>query len=287
MRACNIRDCAAIMKYFAYLEKALKEENHKITEFTGAKYLDNLRTRGDLHQGPSFETISSIGPNGAIIHYSPEEDTAVTLNRDEIYLLDSGGQYLDGTTDITRTTHFGGKAPTAFQKEAYTRVLRGCLDLERVVWPAKARIAGGDMDTLARKALWEVGLDYKHGTGHGVGSYLNVHEGPVGVSRGYKVEWVPGHCVSDEPGYYQDGEFGIRIENVIMCQVHPQHDNYLCWENLTTAPYSRDLIDKNFLSPDTVAYIDNFHQKCLTALTPLLQDDADALDYVKRQCAPL
>lgn len=137
------------------------------------------------------------------------------LNNNEIYLLDSGGQYLDGTTDITRTTHFDGeKPPTAFQKEAYTRVLLGNMDLERIVWPAKSRIAGGDMDTLARMHLWQAGLDYGHGTGHGVGSYLNVHEGPVGVSRGYTVEWDVGHCVSNEPGYYKDGEFGIRIENV-------------------------------------------------------------------------
>ena len=150
MRACNIRDCAAIMKYFAYLETELKNPDHTLTEFTGARYLDNLRTKGDLHQGPSFDTISSIGANGAVIHYKPEEGTCLKLNNDEIYLLDSGGQYLDGTTDITRCGHFGGKPPTAFQKEAYTRVLMGTLGLERVVWPAKSGIAGGDMDILAR-----------------------------------------------------------------------------------------------------------------------------------------
>jgi Xaa-Pro aminopeptidase len=112
MRACNVRDCAAIMKYFAYLEEELQKDDHDVTEYTGARYLDNLRTKGQYHQGPSFDTISSIGANGAVIHYKPDEDTAVKLNRDEIYLLDSGGQYLDGTTDITRTTHFGGKEPT-------------------------------------------------------------------------------------------------------------------------------------------------------------------------------
>ena len=143
------------------------------------------------------------------------------------------------------------------------------------------------MDILARKNLWEAGLDFKHGTGHGVGSYLNVHEGPVGVSRGYKVEWLVGHCVSNEPGYYQDGEFGIRIENVQMVVDHPQHVGFHCWENLTVAPYSRDLIDKSFLDPNTIEYIDKFHQKCLGLLTPLIEEDADALDYVKRQCAPL
>ena len=114
MRACNVRDCAAIIKYFAFLEKELRKEDHKICEYEGARILDNLRTKGDLHQGPSFDTISSIGPNGAVIHYKPEKDSALRLNIDEIYLLDSVGQYLDGTTDITRTVHFGGKEPTDF-----------------------------------------------------------------------------------------------------------------------------------------------------------------------------
>lgn len=136
MRAANVRDCAAIMRYFAYLEEELKKPDHGITEFTGARHMDNLRKDGEHHVGPSFDTISSIGPNGAVIHYKPEEDTCLKLNNDEIYLLDSGGQYYDGTTDITRTAHFGGKAPTDFQKDAYTRVLLGTLDLERIIWPS-------------------------------------------------------------------------------------------------------------------------------------------------------
>jgi len=178
MRACNVRDCAAIMKYFAFLEEELKKPDHGLNEFVGSAKLLEYRAMGDLFKGPSFESISSIGPNGAIIHYAPTAEDNSNLNNDEIYLLDSGGQYLDGTTDITRTTHFGGKAPTAFQKEAYTRVLLGTLDVERVVWPKNSRFAGKDFDILARKHLFEAGLDYKHGTGHGVGSMLCVHEGP-------------------------------------------------------------------------------------------------------------
>lgn len=235
----------------------------------------------------SFETISSIGPNGAVIHYAPTKEIALKLNNDEIYLLDSGGQYCDGTTDVTRTSHFGGKAPTAFQKEAYTRVLLGVLDLERVVWPSTSTIAGGDMDILARKNLWAAGLDYGHGTGHGVGSFLYVHEGPQGIGRYSKVKLVEGMCVSDEPGYYHDGEFGIRIENIIMVQKHPVHKDFYYWENLTVAPYCRDLIDMNLLSPDTVKFIDDFHQVCLKKLSPFMEDDARALDYLKRLCAPL
>jgi len=178
MRACNVRDCAAIMKYFAFLEEELKKSDHGLDEFKGSAKLLEYRAMGDLFKGPSFESISSIGPNGAVIHYAPTADDNSKLNNDEIYLLDSGGQYLDGTTDITRTTHFGGKAPTAFQKEAYTRVLLGTLDVERVVWPKNSRFAGKDFDILARKHLFEAGLDYCHGTGHGVGSMLCVHEGP-------------------------------------------------------------------------------------------------------------
>jgi len=207
------------------------------------------------------------------------------LNNDEIYLLDSGGQYLDGTTDITRTAFFGekqGKKPTDFQKEMYTRVLLGTLDLERIVWPKGKKYAGADMDILARQNLWQVGLDYAHGTGHGVGSFLNVHEGPNGIGRYYKVQIEIGMCVSDEPGFYKEGEFGIRIENVIMCQQHEKYEDYLKWENLTVAPYCRELIEKSLLSPEMTRFIDEYHQKCLEKLTPLLKDDELALDYVKR-----
>lgn len=178
MRNANVRDCAAIMKYFAFLEQELKKPDHGLTEYTGARKMDHLRTLGEYHVQPSFDSISSIGANGAVIHYKPEKETCMKLNADELYLLDSGGQYLDGTTDITRTAHFGGKAPTDFQRESYTRVLLGTLEIEQIVWPSNTTISGADMDILARRNLWSVGLDYKHGTGHGVGSYLNVHEGP-------------------------------------------------------------------------------------------------------------
>lgn len=287
MKAANVRDCAAIMKYFAFLEEELAKPDHGLDEYIGAEKLLAYRAQGELFQGASFDTISSIGPNGAVIHYKPEKDTALKLNNNEIYLLDSGGQYLDGTTDITRCGHFGGQAPTAFQKEAYTRVLLGTLEVERLVWPADSAQAGMHMDVLARRNLWAVGLDFKHGTGHGVGHYLNVHEGPCGISRVNKTILKPGMCVSDEPGFYKDGEFGIRIENVIICQKHETLEGFLCWENMTTAPYCRDLIDLNLLSPDMRAYIDKFHAKVLDKLTPLLQDDARALKYVQRMCAPL
>jgi len=166
-------------------------------------------------------------------------------------------------------------------------VLLGNLDLERIVWPKDSTLAGGDFDVLARRQLWANGLDYKHGTGHGVGSYLNVHEGPVGVSRGYKTKFEIGHCVSNEPGYYEDGEFGIRIENVIMVQQHPTLENSFYFENMTVAPYCRDLICMDLLSPRDVRFIDEFHQRCLRELTPLLKDHPEAMAYVERACQPL
>jgi len=288
MRQCNIRDCAAIMKYFSFLEEELKKPDHGLDEFIGARKVEHLRTFGDLYKGPSFSSISSIGANGAVIHYEPTKESAKALNNNEIYLLDSGGQYLDGTTDITRTGHFlGGQAPTAFQKECYTRVLLGVLELERVVWPSASNYSGGDFDILARMHLFKVGLNYGHGTGHGVGSLLNVHESPIGVSKGYTTKFEPGMCVSDEPGFYKDGEFGIRIENVIMVQQHPTLENSYMFENLTVAPYCRELLDTSIMSEDVINFLNSFHEKCLAKLSPLLQDDKRALDYVTRQCAPL
>lgn len=287
MRDCHIRDMAALVSYFAWLEEQLKNPAHGLNEYTAALKLEEFRSKGDKFKGLSFETISSIGPNGAVIHYAPSSTQSMPLNNDEIYLCDAGAQYLDGTTDCTRTIHFGGKAPTDFQKEAYTRVLLGVLSLERLVWPSNSNFAGGDMDTLARMHLWEKGLDYAHGTGHGVGSFLYVHEGPQGIGRYSKEKIVEGMCVSDEPGYYKDGEFGIRIENIIMCQKHPQFENFYLWENLTVAPYNRALIDLSLLSADVRQFIDTFHQKCLLLLTPYIKDDALAMAWVKRECAPL
>jgi Xaa-Pro aminopeptidase len=260
MRTCHIRDCAAVIKYFAWLENELKSNpDTVITEYDGARKVDYFRTEGDYFKGPSFDTISSTGPNGAVIHYKPAKDTALRLNLNEVYLLDNGGQYLDGTTDITRTVHFGGTEPTAFQKEMYTRVLLGNLDLERLIWPSNSTFAGLDFDAFARRRIWEVGLDYKHGTGHGVGSFLCVHEGPHGTSRGNKVKFEEGMCVSNEPGYYHDGEFGIRIENINMIQKHPKYADRFYFENLTVHPYCRELIDKSLLSQDDIKFIDTFH----------------------------
>ena len=275
------------MKYFAFLEEELTKPDHGLDEYIGAQKVSGFREQGELYRGPSFKPTSSMGANGAIIHYKPAADEAARLNNDEIYLLDSGGQYLDGTTDITRCAHFGGKAPTAFQKEAYTRVLLGVLDVERVVWPSSGTYHGGDFDILARKHLFEAGLTFNHGTGHGVGSLLCVHEGPIGISRARTTKFVEGMCVSDEPGYYHAGEFGIRIENVIMVQKHEKFEDRYVFENLTVAPYERDLIDTSIIEQGTLDYINRYHERCLEKLTPLLTDEPKALAYVSKKCAPL
>ncbi|TNV80867.1 hypothetical protein FGO68_gene9209 [Halteria grandinella] len=288
MRRVNIKNCASLIQYFAWMENNLKNNpDHDFTEYTAAQKLEEFRKTRELYQGPSFDTISSMGPNGAVIHYKPEKDTALKMNNKEIYLLDSGVQYLDGTTDITRTVHFGGCEATDEQKDRYTRVLLGVLDLERIVWPSNGPYCGADFDTLARRHLWEDGVDYKHGTGHGVGSFNCVHEGPQGISRRNMSKLEIGMCVSNEPGYYKDGEYGIRIENVIMVNQHPTYADRLYFENLTFCPYSRELIDLKLLSPKDRAYLNQFNKRCVELLTPLLEGDELSQAYLYRQCASL
>jgi Xaa-Pro aminopeptidase len=169
---------------------------------------------------------------------------------------------------------------TEDQKQMYTRVLLGTLDVERVVWPSGSTFSGQDFDTLARRHLWAAGVDYGHGTGHGVGTFLCVHEGPIGISRRATVKFEVGHCVSDEPGYYKDGEYGIRIENVIMVVKHEFHENRLKFENLTVFPYCRELIDKSLLSNQDIDYINEHNRKCEEILTPYLQSDSIGLSYL-------
>ena len=268
MRNVNIKSCASLVQFFAWMEEHLRTNPESpMTEYTAAEKLEEFRRPRELYVGPSFDTISSIGPNGAIIHYKPEQATASRMDAKQIYLLDSGVQYLDGTTDITRTVYFGGATdvkPTDEQRDRYTRVLLGVLDLERIVWPSGGPYCGADFDTLARRHLWAAGVDYKHGTGHGVGSFNCVHEGPQGISRRSQVKLEVGMAVSNEPGFYKDGEYGIRIENVIMVNTHETFSDRLRFENLTFCPYSRELLDLSLLSPADREYLNNFNKKVWT-----------------------
>ena len=291
---CHIRDSAALCSYFAWLEKEVPKGT--VTELTGAEKL--LQFRQEMHNfvGPSFDTISSIGSNAAIIHYKPSIETDTPLSVDKIYLVDSGGQYKDGTTDVTRTLHFG--TPTQFEKECFTRVLKGQTRLARAIFPAKVK--GNTLDSLARLALWEVGLDYGHGTGHGVGSYLNVHEGPMGIS------WRPypddpglqeGMVLSNEPGFYMDDNFGIRLENLVRVvkaktlygSTHSPNKDFLTFENLTVVPIQVKLILPNLLSKEEVDYLNGYHELCRDRVGPLLREmnHTDGLNWLIRETEPV
>ncbi|KAE8161693.1 hypothetical protein BDV40DRAFT_289067 [Aspergillus tamarii] len=259
MRACHIRDGAALTEYFAWLENELVNKKSTLDEVDAADKLEQIRSKHELFAGLSFDTISSTGPNGAVIHYKPEKGSCSIIDPNAIYLCDSGAQYLDGTTDVTRTFHFG--QPTELEKKAFTLVLKGVIGLDTAVFPKGT--SGFALDVLARQYLWKEGLDYLHGTGHGIGSYLNVHEGPMGV--GTRVQYTevpiaPGNVISDEPGFYEDGKFGIRIENVIMARevqtTHKFGDKpWLGFEHVTMAPIGRNLIEPSLLSDAELKWI--------------------------------
>ncbi|KAG6808310.1 hypothetical protein H0H92_004561 [Tricholoma furcatifolium] len=235
-RQSHIRDGAALARYYAWLEEQLNN-GVEINESQGADKLEAFRSELDLFRGLSFDTISSTGPNGAIIHYKPDPNDCAIIKKDQIYLCDSGAQFLDGTTDVTRTWHFG--TPTDEEKRAFTRVLQGHIAIDTAVFPSGT--TGYIIDSWARRSLWQDGLDYRHGTGHGVGHYLNVHEGPhgIGVRIGYNnTPLKAGMTVSNEPGYYADGRFGIRIESIVLVRDIKTPNNfgdkgYLGFERVT------------------------------------------------------
>lgn len=288
----HIRDGVALCQYFAWLEKMIEEKN-KVDEISGADKLEELRSKKEHYMGLSFPTISSSGPNGSVIHYHPAEETNRPINDQEIYLCDSGAQYKDGTTDVTRTLHFG--TPTDFQMETYTRVLKGQLTLGSTIFPKKVK--GQVLDTLARKALWDVGLDYGHGTGHGVGHFLNVHEGPMGVGIRIMAD-DPGlqenMFISNEPGFYKDGEFGIRIEDIV--QIIPATAKYdfagrggLTFKTITMCPKQTKMIKKELLTEIEVKLLNDYHQQVLETLSPILEKENDTLtlEWLKKETQPI
>ncbi|MDO9524811.1 MAG: M24B family metallopeptidase, partial [Gemmobacter sp.] len=243
------------------------------------------RATNQLHD-LSFDTICGSGPNGAIVHYRVTEDTNRTLTPDSLLLVDSGGQYRDGTTDITRTVLIGH--PPEGAAEAFTRVLQGMIAISRARFPKG--LAGRDLDPLARYHLWLAGQDYDHGTGHGVGAFLSVHEGPQRLSRISEVPLEAGMILSNEPGYYREGAFGIRIENLIVVQDAPplpgsDARTMLSFETLTFAPIDRRLILTGWLAPGERAWLDAYHAQVLEKIGPLVT--GTTLDWLKAACAPL
>ena len=281
-RAAHLRDAVALCRFLHAMDGATG-----LTESTAAALLDHYRAADPAYRGESFPAISGAGPNGAIIHYRVTPQTDRVIGANEVYLIDSGGQYLDGTTDVTRTLWTGpDPAPTAI-RDHYTRVLAGHLDLAALVFPEG--IAGPHLDALARVALWRIGLDYDHGTGHGVGSYLSVHEGPVGIARTAKmVPLAAGMILSDEPGYYLPGEYGIRIENLLLVKpalLPNARAPFLRFETLTLAPYARALIEPSLLTPAQRAGVDAYHARVLEEVSPLLPPNSAS--WLATACASL
>ncbi|XP_076005188.1 xaa-Pro aminopeptidase 2 [Genypterus blacodes] len=265
LRDAHLRDAVAVVQLLMWLEKAVPEG--KETELTAADYVNKCRSKQKDSRGPSFETISASGPNAALAHYSPTEETSRKLSVDEMYLVDSGGQYLDGTTDITRTVHWG--TPTAMQKEAFTRVLMGNIEISRTIFPSGTR--GVNMEMLGRRALWEVGLNYGHGTGHGVGNYFGVHEWPVGFQSN-NIPFRAGMFTSIEPGYYKENDFGIRIEDVVVIVPFQTKygNNYMTFDTVSLVPYDRKLIDTSLLSSEQLHWLNTYYETIRRLLGPEL-----------------
>ncbi|GAA5809696.1 hypothetical protein MFLAVUS_003109 [Mucor flavus] len=290
MRDCHIRDGAALVQYLAWLEKELLAGT-QLDEVEAGDHLAKLRASQQHFVGLSFPTISSTGANGAIIHYEPERGNCKVIDPNQIYLCDSGAQYKDGTTDVTRTVHFG--TPTQYEKTCFTAVLQGHIALDMAVFPVGT--TGYLLDPFARMPLWKLGLDYRHGTGHGVGSFLNVHEGPhgIGVRAPYNnTPLAAGMTVTDEPGYYEDGKFGIRIENVLVIRKMDTAHNfgdrdYLGFEHVTIAPIGMNLIDQTVLSPAEKKWINDYHSECVEKLTPLIANDQNAIAWLTKETRPL
>ena len=275
-RKANLKDSVSLIKFFSWLEEELVTKNRvDLNEYQVCIENKKARENQENFMGESFAPICAVGANAAIIHYEPNKDLHSDLNKDLIFLCDTGAQYKDGTTDITRTVHYG--KPTKREKEMYTRVLLGNLSLERLIFKKGKTFA--HLDMVPRSYLLMVGEDYLHGTTHGVGHFLNVHEGPYG--KALKV----GNILTNEPGYYEKDNFGIRIENEVL--VVEKDEKKLGFENLTFVPYERNLIDMDLISNDFKDYIDNFHKQCFEKLSPFLKDDEKALDYLKRKTQPL
>ncbi|KAI9014754.1 putative Xaa-Pro aminopeptidase P [Gaertneriomyces semiglobifer] len=286
-RQCHIRDAAALCEFFAWLEKELVENKAVISEVEAADKLEGFRQKQKDFIGLSFDTISGSGPNGAIIHYKPEPETCAKIDVNAMYLCDSGAQYRDGTTDVTRTLHFG--SPTADEIEAFTRVLKGHIQIDMAVFPKGT--TGYILDVLSRMSLWKAGLDFRHGTGHGVGSFLNVHEGPQGIGQRIAYNDIPleaGMTVTNEPGYYHDGHFGIRIENVLLTrEVSTKHRfgdrPYFGFECVTVVPIQTKLVDVKLLTPEEREWLNSYHKFCWEKVSPLLTEGSDAYEWLKRE----
>ena len=267
IKYAHIQDGIALVKLSVWLEKKIAS-NDEVTEIDVDQALYNFKKQNTLFRSKSFDTISSFGQNSAIIHYNPYNGNNAILTNNHIFLLDSGSQYECGTTDVTRTFFFGN--PSDKQKLHYTLVLKGIINLSTLIFPRKT--CGSQIDALARQFLWSYHLDYPHATGHGVGNYLSVHEGPNGINKFNNQELEPNMVVTIEPGYYIAQEYGIRIENIVVVKTVENNPNFLQLETMTLSPIAYNLIDKNLLTKREKKWLLHYHQKINDLLFPFLDD---------------
>lgn len=282
-KTAHLRDGAAMVRFLAWLDA--EAPSGRLTEIDVVKRLEAFRAETGQLRDISFETICGAGANGAIVHYRVSEASNRPVAPGELLLVDSGGQYVDGTTDVTRTISVGPSPEDA--REPFTRVLKGLIAMSRLVWPEG--LAGAHIDAVARASLWQAGLDYDHGTGHGVGAYLGVHEGPQALSRRSMAPLEPGMIVSIEPGYYRENAFGIRIENLAFVRAPQIPDGgdraMLGFETLTFVPIDTRLISKDLLDPTESDWINSYHSEVFARISPLLEEKA--LTWLRAACAPL
>uniref|UniRef100_H2ZLT7 Xaa-Pro aminopeptidase 1 n=1 Tax=Ciona savignyi TaxID=51511 RepID=H2ZLT7_CIOSA len=290
MLKANIQDAVALCRFFHWMEQEVPKAT--VTECSAAAKSLEFRQQEEGFVSLSFGTISSSGSTGSIIHYSPNPEADRVIDVNEVYLCDSGAQYRSGTTDTTRTVHFS--QPCQYVKECFTRVLKGHIGIASIIFPAGTK--GYWLDTLARMHLWKVGLDYRHGTGHGVGSFLNVHEGKkkLVVTVASDVELKPGLIITDEPGYYEDGKFGIRIENALLCKTAETPyqfggKQFLKFESIALVPIQAKMIDVSLLSIEELLWLNDYHKKCLDVIGPELKKGGhnDTYDWLVEQTKSL
>ena len=282
-RAAQRRDGVALSRFLHWL--SVEAPKGCLSEQTAAEKLAIFRRDTGVLMDLSFSTISAAGPNAAIPHYHVDPENCRNINNNEIYLIDSGGQYQDGTTDVTRTVVIG--QPTDEMRDRFTRVLKGMIGISTIAFPKGT--TGANIDVLARASLWKAGLDFDHGTGHGVGSYLSVHEGPARISKNNYITLQAGMILSNEPGYYKSGEFGIRIENLLLvkeaAEITGGERPMLSFETLTFAPIDRNLIDTKLLTREELQWLDSYHTQVLQNVGSFMV--GEALVWMKKACAGL